>query len=510
MRIATYSRISTDEAHQPHSLGAQADRLAAYCASQDNWRIVHRFEDQMTGTVLERPGLQEALDTARAGRYDLLLVFRVDRLARSVRTLAQILAELDESGVGFRSATEPFDTTTPAGRMMVQMLGVFAEFERATIIERVVAGMEKKARNGGWVPGTPPIGYRIASDSGFLEPVEPQASLVRRIFQLYTEQRLGTRALANLLNNEGERTAAGRLWSGASIQAVLQNPVYIGQIRWRGERHPAPHTPLTPEKTFDEAQALLAARGQRRSLRRANSSDYLLSGKVRCGHCGAAMVGSAAHGRNGRYRYYTCFNRHRYGKTKGCPAERIPADALEHQLLALLTDKLADTGLLERALLQAAALADNQRPKRERDLARLERELAKLDQTRARYLDAFERGTLPEDACGDRLRALTDQATQLDARRADLQAAHAAAEPATLDAATLSELQAFIAAGLPGTEPPEQKRILGELIESIEIRGRDWIKPTLRLPVVRIQTEEVERTGIEPVTSGLQSRRSPS
>jgi len=156
MRIATYTRISTDEEHQPYSLEAQGHRLGAYVESQEGWQLVRRFSDQMTGSVLERPGLERALAEGRAKRYDLLLVYRVDRLSRSVRGLAQILEELDKASVVFRSATEPFDTGTPAGRMMVQMLGVFAEFERATMIDRVVAGMERKAARGGWNGGLLP------------------------------------------------------------------------------------------------------------------------------------------------------------------------------------------------------------------------------------------------------------------------------------------------------------------------------------------------------------------
>lgn len=148
MRIATYSRISTDEETQPYSLEAQAERLRAYAQSQDGWRIVRRFTDQMSGATLERPGLERALAEAAAKRFDLLLVYRVDRLSRSVRGLAQILEALDDAGMLFRSATEPFDTSSSAGRMMVQMLGVFAEFERATIVERVIAGMERKAARG--------------------------------------------------------------------------------------------------------------------------------------------------------------------------------------------------------------------------------------------------------------------------------------------------------------------------------------------------------------------------
>ena len=498
MRIATYTRISTDEEHQPHSLGAQADRLAAYCASQEDWQIVCRFEDQITGTLLERPGLSQALAAAHSGRFDLLLVYRVDRLARSVRTLAEILSELDRAGVGFRSATEPFDTTTAAGRMMVQMLGVFAEFERATIIDRVVAGMEKKARRGGWVPGIPPIGYRIGED-GFLEPSEPQASLVRRIFSLYIEKRLGTRALANLLNEEGERTQAGKLWSNASVQGVLQNPVYIGQIRWRKDTFAAPHTPLVEVATFEAARALIAERSLNRSKRRSNSSDYLLSGKVRCGHCGSAMVGSSAHGRSGRYRYYTCYKRHRYGKSEGCEAERIPADALEEQLLTLIVRKLGDTGFLERAVARAAELADDERPRRLGELQTLQRTLGERGQVRERYLAAFERGALSDKDCGTRLRALSEEIAQLDARRKELEQQLAATAPAELDVNALEELASLLANGLPTSAPSERKHVLGQLVESIEIRGRDWIKPTLRLPAVRIVGEEVERTGIEPV-----------
>src|SRR5690348_3373440 len=110
MRVATYTRISTDEEHQPFSLEAQAQRLGSYIQSQDSWQLVHRFTDQMSGSTLERPGLEAALALARAKRYDMLLVYRVDRLSRSVRGLAQVLEELDHAGVSFRSATEPFDT----------------------------------------------------------------------------------------------------------------------------------------------------------------------------------------------------------------------------------------------------------------------------------------------------------------------------------------------------------------------------------------------------------------
>src|SRR5919108_826961 len=179
MKVATYTRISTDETNQPHSLGAQAERLEAYCRSQDGWRIVRTYTDTASGATMERPGLAKALGEAQSGVYECLLVWRVDRLSRNVRQLAQIAEDLTRDGVVLRSSTEPFDTSSPAGKMMLQMLGVFAEFERSTIVERITAGMERAASQGRWVVGTTPYGYLRERETKQIIPHEPQAEVVR-------------------------------------------------------------------------------------------------------------------------------------------------------------------------------------------------------------------------------------------------------------------------------------------------------------------------------------------
>ena len=145
-RVCLYTRISTDEENQPTSLASQQERLEAFCKVQEDWRVIAHHEDRATGTKLDRPGLQAALDLARQGRIDQLLVYRIDRLSRKVRQLASIAEEPDTLNVVLRSATEPFDTGSPAGRMMLQMLGVFAEFEHATIVDRITAGIERRAQ----------------------------------------------------------------------------------------------------------------------------------------------------------------------------------------------------------------------------------------------------------------------------------------------------------------------------------------------------------------------------
>ena len=234
VRVVTYSRISTDEINQPYSLGAQRDRLEAYVASQDGWRIVGRYEDRASGKSLARPGLAAVRAAAAEGAFDLLLVLRLDRLGRNIGQLSVLTEELDKAGVAFRSASEFFETATPAGRMQMQILGVFAEYERASIVERIGAGMERKAKLGGWTVGTYPIGYRKIDGVVGPAPDPAAAPIVREIFERYTQDRAGSAAIANDLNARGIRTRYGRDWSRTAVLDVLRNRAYLGEVPFRG------------------------------------------------------------------------------------------------------------------------------------------------------------------------------------------------------------------------------------------------------------------------------------
>jgi len=136
-RVCVYIRRSTDDEHQPFSLDAQRAALNKYVTAKDDWTIVAEYEDDASGATTERPGLQKALQAAKAGLFDVLLVYRLDRFSRSVANLLDLINQLEQSGVRFSSATEPVDTGGPFGRMMLQLLAVFAEFERNIIIDRV-------------------------------------------------------------------------------------------------------------------------------------------------------------------------------------------------------------------------------------------------------------------------------------------------------------------------------------------------------------------------------------
>jgi site-specific DNA recombinase len=509
-RVCIYTRISTDEENQPTSLHSQRERLEAFCTAQERWRIVAHHEDRATGTKLDRPGLQAALDLARDGRVDLLLVYRVDRLSRKVRQLAQLAEELDTYEVVLRSATEPFDTGSAAGRMMLQMLAVFAEFEHATIVDRVSAGIERRAKEGRWYAGRPPFGYLLSDELRTLVPDPVKAPVVRRIFDLYTRQRLGTIAIARELRDE-DAPAPSAGWGHPAVHWIIGNPTYAGRIRWRDQLFDGAHEPLVDELTFQRAQAILRERGEDIFRRRGNASDFLLSGVVRCGHCGKAYVGMSARGNGGRYEYYACSGRQKHGPN-ACRNDRLPRHKLEHAVLQQLAGLFRESDLVADALAKAEQEAARARPEIEQRLASIGAEIARAEQALERYYEAFEQGRLSPERCDERL-------TRLQARLEDLRARHAELVPSTRDeagqaptpadlAAVADQLERVIAEG----EPPKAKALLRLLIQELRVDGRAQIQPTYRLvmPEVCATSEKVERTGIEPVTSGLQSRRSPS
>ncbi|HTZ88369.1 MAG TPA: recombinase family protein, partial [Solirubrobacteraceae bacterium] len=389
-RVCLYTRISTDEENQPTSLTSQRERLEAFCKVQEGWRIVARHEDRSTGTKLDRPGLQAALDMAREGRVDQLLVYRIDRLSRKVRQLASIAEELDKLDVSLRSATEPFDTGSPAGRMMLQMLGVFAEFEHATIVDRITAGIERRAKEGRWYSGRPPFGYSLSDGQLLPDPIA--APVVGRIFSLYVGERLGTIAIANRLREE-HAPAPGAGWGHPAVHRALTNPTYLGRIRWRGQDFDSTHEPLIERETFEQAQAILAERGIDISRRRGNRSDFLLSGVIRCGRCGRAYIGMSARGKGGIYHYYACTARQKYGP-KACSAERLSRQKLEDAVLRQLTGMYRDGALIRDALSSAREQAREERPSLDERRRSIEAEITRTARSSERYFEAFEQGRL--------------------------------------------------------------------------------------------------------------------
>ena len=507
-RVALYLRISTDEEHQPFSLSAQEHRLAAFVTTQPGWEHVKTYTDQFSGAYAERPALQQALSDARLGLYDILLVYRVDRFARSLKVLVGLLEELDTIGVAFRSATEPIDTSTATGRMLIQLLGVFAEFERATIIDRVVAGMERKAARGGWPGGTVPYGLRLDDDHHLaIEPSE--FPIVERIFTRYGIERAGATTIATELNNDGHRTRTGRRWSAKVVLGIVRNRGYLGEVSFRDVVHESDE-PLLDPVLFQKAQALLAERGEGYDRRFADAHpEYLLTGLITCSRCHRRYVGAAAHGKRHRYRYYVCWTAQRYGKD-ACGAERIRADALEDAVLSALVELYSDPELIKRAILAHQAASNLTIRRHHDELAATDAELAKTEAALERYMHAFEAGTLTADMFAERFRDLGNKAKSLRALQAEL-----------AEVEVLRDQLRDVALHGPG---PVRKAVAQAFVHSLTVEARDKILPRFEIRRgltiedrgehdgnpsegrgVRAMTPTVEAKGLEP--SNLTSPR---
>jgi site-specific DNA recombinase len=380
--------------------------------------------------------------------------------------------------VVLRSATEPFDTGSAAGRMMLQMLAVFAEFEHATIVDRISAGIERRAKEGRWFAGRPPFGYQFSDEERVLVPDPVKAPVVRRVFDLYARKRLGTRTIAQQLRDE-EAPAPSAGWGHPAVHWIINNPTYIGKIRWRDKVFDGIHEPLVDEFTFTKAQAILAERSDH-AKRRGNPSDFLLSGLLRCGKCGKAYIGMSANGNGGRYHYYACTSRQKYGP-KACDGERLPREKLETTVLHQLASIYRDEQLIGDALANATAEADRRRPEFEQRLASINAEITRAEQALERYYEAFERGKLSAERCQDRLTRLQGRLDDLRAQYAELslqtpdEAKHALT-PADL-AAVADHLETMIAEG----DSLNAKALLRLLIDELSVNSRREIQPRYRL-----------------------------
>jgi site-specific DNA recombinase len=517
-RVAVYLRRSTDDEHQPFSISAQQTALTAYVTTQPGWALVATYSDDASGATTRRPGLQQALRAARDGRFDVLLVYRVDRFSRRLSDLLDLLRQLEEAGVAFASVTEPFDTSASIGRMLVQLLGVFAEFERETIIDRVAKGMAAKAANGKWPGGHRPYGYRPDPQTHKLTPHPDEAPHLREIFRLYTDERLGTRAVAGVLNRRGVPNRSAKPWSGHTISRIIANPAYAGDLAYGEVYVQDAHRPLISRATWQKALAIAAARVGEHSQRAASPADYHLTALITCPQCGHSYVGTSATGRTRTYRYYTCFSRARYGP-HGCPAPRLPADETDAAILQALCDFYAhSTHLIQDAVTRAQQHHRDghasQRAEHEAILAQIKHNAAAMD----RYHAAFENGTMDDATAGQRLKTLHDQIAQLTVRAEALTQA-LSDEPAPPPPGVIADLQVCLADAIASGTPAERKAAIEALVAEVRITDHGLI-PVFRIPsprpsvpgetetattepAVRTMLSLVGRLGLEPRTGGL-------
>ncbi|OFV66504.1 MAG: integrase [Candidatus Syntrophoarchaeum butanivorans] len=243
MRVSTEEQASTGV-----SLAAQKQKLEEYCKFND-WTVVGEYVDAgVSGSTLNRPQLQKLIKDCKNDLIDVLLVYKLDRLSRSLRDIILTIDELRSYGVDFVSLTEQIDTTTPVGKLMFHIIGAFAEFERDIIRQRVIFGMDKRAKDG-YVQYKPPFGYRIEDKK--LVVVEEEAEVVRDIYRAY------------LRGNSTLRISRRFNLPRSLVYRILTNETYLGRVKWGEEVFDGEHEGIIDEETFKRVSEMLKKRRRR-------------------------------------------------------------------------------------------------------------------------------------------------------------------------------------------------------------------------------------------------------
>jgi site-specific DNA recombinase len=339
VRCAIYTRKSSEEGLEQafNSL----DACAAYVLSQasEGWSALPDIYDDggLSGGSLERPALQRLLADIAAGRVDIIVVYKVDRLTRSLLDFAKLVEVFDKAGVSFVSITQSFNTTTSMGRLTLNMLLSFAQFEREVTAERIRDKIAASKAKGMWMGGTPPLGYQ--PDGRSLAIVGPHAAIVREIYRRYlgtgnvrvvVEQLAAERIIAPVRHTSGGRSYGGVAFCRGQIYSILKSPIYIGEIAHREVRYKGQHQPIIDRATWDAVQARLDGNvpGERRTTNIATTS--LLAGLI-VDEAGELLV--AAHACKGkvRYRYYVSGAARYDGDAP--KSIRIPAREIENAVI---------------------------------------------------------------------------------------------------------------------------------------------------------------------------------
>jgi len=231
--IAAYIRISSDEQKNGYGLDIQRDKIEKYCNLYDLGQPEFFVDDGETGSNMDRPALKRLLD--RIEDFEQVVVYKSGRLSRSLKNLMILLEDkFEPNDVAFTSVTEPFDTSTANGKMFLQMLGSFSEFERNTITERTMSGKQSKAKEGGFCGGQVPYGYD--NQDGDLLINSQEAAVVKRIFMYRNDFSFTLREIANTLNKQGAPTRRGGKWYPQTISYILKNPIYQGNMTFNADK----------------------------------------------------------------------------------------------------------------------------------------------------------------------------------------------------------------------------------------------------------------------------------
>jgi len=493
IRCAIYTRKSSEEGLEQefNSLDAQREAGEAYIASQrqEGWVALEKHYDDggYSGGSMERPALERLLRDVEAGAIDCVVVYKVDRLSRSLLDFSKIVEIFDRYEVSFVSVTQQFNTTSSMGRLTLNILLSFAQFEREIIGERIRDKMAAAKRKGKYTGGMPIFGYDVDREKRRLIVNPEEAEVVRRVFRRFVQLRSPLK-VAQELNADGITTKRwitkngtvreGHAWNKHAVSRVLNNQKYVGEVTHKGEVYPGEHDAIISRKLWDEVQEILGEHHHHRSARTRCKTPALLKGIIRCGHCGNSMGVTFTKKGAKLYRYYLCVHASKNGYAS-CPVKSVAAGDIEAAVIEQLRGVFRSPDLIARTYRAASS----------RDAAELEQMRLEKGETedRLRVLKKMaadlrrngRKGNGAGDAAAAELSRIREEIAQTEnqlataARDLELRQAEELSERDVIDA-----LQS-IDPVWDELFPAEQARIVQLLVDSVVVNP-DGLQVSLR------------------------------
>ena len=505
VRCAIYCRKSHEEGLEQefNSLDAQREAAEAFIASQrhEGWTALPTdySDGGFTGANMDRPAMQRLLADIAVGRMDCVVVYKVDRLSRSLLDFAKLIALFDEHNVSFVSVTQQFNTSTSMGRLTLNILLSFAQFEREIIGERIRDKKLATAQQGKYVGGQPFLGYDIDREKKRLLVNPAEAELVRHVFERFIETRSCLK-VARELNAKGHRTkqykaikngkvTGGKRWNKVYVYRVLTNRKYLGEIVHKGKSYPGEHEAILDRRLWDEAQRIMAENYHARAMKTRQKAPALLKGILRCGHCGKAMGASHTKRRGKRYRYYVCNHAERNGYD-ACPVKSVAAGEIEGAVKDRTRVILRSPDMVARTFREVEAQVGQQRADLAGQQERLDARLAELKRAIGRLARSDGNG----DALAAELRKLNEEYADVQTRLEDAERAIEALGSARPGEDDVREALQKLDPLWDELFPAEKERIVKLLVQEVVVR-QDGLLVRLRLNGLNSLVAEIQGDG---------------
>jgi len=485
MKCAIYTRKSTEDGLEQefNSLDAQRESGEAYIKSQahEGWDCVpDQYDDGgFTGGNMDRPALRRLIADIEAGKVDCVVVYKVDRLSRSLLDFARMLEIFERHHVAFVSVTQQFNTTTSMGRLMLNVLLSFAQFEREIISERTRDKIAAARRKGKWSGGMPLLGYDVDPRGSKLVVNEQEATRVRTIFELYIEHQSMIATIKELDRrgwlNKRWTTRKGHERGGlpftkTSLFKLLTNVTYLGRIKYKEEVHNGEHAAIVSAELWQRVQSLLQHNGRTGGVAVRNQFGALLKGILRCVPCGCAM--SPSHStRKGtkRYRYYVCTKAQKRG-WHNCPSKSIPANEIERFVVDQIKSVGHDPAFLNEIVAQAHTHTQSHLAQLETEQRSLERELGQWN-AEVRKLVAQIRPDDSDSPAIARLADLQERVRGAERRATEVREQMVAMGHSLIDQREVTKAMSAFDPVWSSLTLREQTRIVQLLVERVDYDG---------------------------------------